>query len=204
MARADATRELRLIIGGAAIVLLALVTNFAVLPFVRRYQSREVALTATRARVRFLSELTSRTADLESAAADAERALSAQSRRVFHARTSTLAASALQTFLQDAADASHLAVTRLEVSPDDSVRADGSTPDGSENNKTADQAEMHIPASMSAYGDIRGVVMLLDFIAAGPRVVSIDRLSLTRNSALVGAADVVQITLSMRAPALPQ
>lgn len=203
MARADATRELRLIIGGAAIVLLALVTNFAVLPFVRRYQSREVALTATRARVRFLSELTSRTADLESAAADAERALSAQSRRVFHARTSTLAASALQTFLQDAADASHLAVTRLEVSPDDSVRADGSTPDGS-GNKTADQAEMHIPASMSAYGDIRGVVMLLDFIAAGPRVVSIDRLSLTRNSALVGAADVVQITLSMRAPALPQ
>ena len=211
MGRPDAVsvRERRVVVAGAAVVGIALLVTYGLLPFAQHWQTRERALDAARARVAYLQELTARTSSLESAAADAERVLSMQSRRVLHARSSTLAASALQTFLQDAADASHLAVTRLEVSPDDSVRADGVNAEVSQQSVgTVTVGTVtgvsRLPAALSAYGDVGGVTALLDFLATGPRVLSIERVSLLRNAALLGAPDVVQITLSLRAPVLPE
>ena len=226
MGRPDAVsvRERRVVVAGAAVVGIALLVTYGLLPFAQHWQTRERALDAARARVAYLQELITRTSSLESAAADAERVLSMQSRRVLHARSSTLAASALQTFLQDAADASHLAVTRLEVSPDDSVRADGVNAEVSQQSvgtatvgtATVGTATVgtvtvgtvtgvtRLPAALSAYGDVGGVAALLDFLATGPRVLSIERVSLLRNAALLGAPDVVQITLSLRAPVLPE
>ncbi len=216
MGRPDAVsvRERRVVVAGAAVVGIALLVTYGLLPFAQHWQTRERALDAARARVAYLQELTARTSSLESAAADAERVLSMQSRRVLHARSSTLAASALQTFLQDAADASHLAVTRLEVSPDDSVRADGVNAEVSQQSVgtvTVGTVTVgtvtgvtRLPAALSAYGDVGGVAALLDFLATGPRVLSIERVSLLRNAALLGAPDVVQITLSLRAPVLPE
>ncbi len=205
MARLDArnAREQRVITGGAVVLALALVVAFAVLPFVRHWRAREVTLNAATSRVTYLLDLAERAGDLELAAANAERTLASQTRRVLHARSSTLAASSLQTFLQDAADASRLAVTRLEVSPDDSVRADGADQDGSTNGMLK-AGVTRLPALLSAYGDISGVATLLDFLASGPRVLSVERVLLVRNSALLGAPDVVQITVTLRAPVLPQ
>lgn len=194
MARPDAvnTRERRVIIAATVLVVAAIVVTYAVLPFARHWQARELALSAAQQRVAYLHTLIGRTATLESAALDGERVLASQTRRVLHARSSTLAANALQTFLQDAADASRLAVTRLEVSPDDSARSEG-----------ASAAVTYVPAAFAAYGDIGGVTTLLDVVAAGPRVMSIERLTLLRNAALLGAPDVVQVTLTLRAPVLP-
>ena len=206
MGRPDAVsvRERRVVVAGAAVVGIALLVTYGLLPFAQHWQTRERALDAARARVAYLQEIIARTSSLESAAADAERVLSMQSRRVLHARSSTLAASALQTFLQDAADASHLAVTRLEVSPDDSVRADGVNAEVSQQSVGTVTGVTRLPAALSAYGDVGGVAALLDFLATGPRVLSIERVSLLRNAALLGAPDVVQITLSLRAPVLPE
>ena len=206
MAPLDArnAREQRVITVGAVVLALALVFAFAILPFVRHWRAREVTLNAATSRVTYLLSLAERADDLELAAANAERTLASQTRRVLHARSSTLAASSLQTFLQDAADASRLAVTRLEVSPDDSVRAGGAVPDESTTNGMLKAGVTRLPALLSAYGDISGVATLLDFLASGPRVLSVERLQLVRNSALLGAPDVVQITLTLRAPVLPQ
>jgi len=199
MARPDAgrARERRIVAGGVVVLAAALLFTYAVVPFTRRWVARESQLDAAQGRVRYLQDLVSRTGALEASAADVERTLSLQPRRVLHARSSTLAASALQTFLQDAADASHLAVMRLEVSPDDSVRAANS--DSSEETVS----RTGLPATLSAYGDIGGVASFLAILATGPRVLTVERLSLLRNSALLGAPDVVQITLTLRAPVLP-
>ena len=189
---AERVRERRVILVGAAVVGAALVFTYGVLPFVRHWQAREAALAAAGERVAYLQDLTDRTSSLEEEAAALERALSAQGRRVLHARSSTLAASALQTFLQDAADASHLVVLRLEVAADDSARV------------TADNAPTQLPATLSAYGDIAGIAAMLDVVASGPRALSVERVSMLRNTALAGAPDVVQLTLTLRAPVLPQ
>jgi Tfp pilus assembly protein PilO len=196
MARPDTARfrETRVIVGGAAVVVAALLITYGLLPFVRQWQVREARIESARARVAFLQDLTQRTTALQSAATALETTLSAENRRVLHARSATLAASALQTFLQDAADASHLVVMRLDVTPDDSAGIGGAT----------QGLLARLPVSMSAYGDVSGVANMLEILASGPRVLLLDRVSLTRNTALAGAPDVVQMTVTLRAPVLPQ
>lgn len=189
---AQARRERMVIAGGLAVVAVALLTVYGALPFARQWRLQSARIEAARARVSYLHELVSRTAVLERAAGRAERHLSTQSRRVVHARSTTLAASAMQGFLQDVTDANRVVVTRLEVASDDS-------------SAMADSVGVsYIPATLTAYGDIVGVTGVLRTMASGPRVVLIDRVALQRNAALAGAADVVQITMKVRAPVLPE
>ncbi len=191
-------RERRVVIGGAIVTALAFLLTYGVKPFVRDWQSRESAIAMERARVAYFETLLARTASLEADAAASERTLSAQARRVLHARSSTLAASATQTYLQDMADASSLVVTRLEVSADDTVGVDTSDA------PRAAAGASHVPVTMSAYGDIAGAAAYLNFLGSGPRVVSLDRLTLQRNAALLGAPDVVQLLITLRVPVLPE
>ena len=206
MARPDAlnARERLVIAGGVATIAVALLFTYAVVPFVRQWREREGALEAAQARVAYLSSLVKRTDALEADATQAERALASQRRRVLHARSSTLAASALQSFLQEAADASHMVVTRLEVSPDDSTSSDGGGSATVRQGTAGMAASSRVPATLSAYGDINGAATLLNTLMTGPRVLLLDRLVLSRNAALAGAPDVVQLTMSLRAPVLPQ
>jgi len=198
-------RERRVIIGGTAVLAVALVLTYAVMPFVRHWREREGAIESARTRVAYLGNLVERTDALEVEATTAERALSSLHRRVLHARSSTLAASALQTFLQEAADASHVVVTRLEVSPDDSSESDGAAgTTAGQGARDSAPAFTRLPATLSAYGDISGAATLLNTLMTGPRVLLLDRLTLSRNAALAGAPDVVQLTMTLRAPVLPQ
>jgi hypothetical protein len=121
-----------------------------------------------------------------------------------------LAASALQSLLQDMADASALAVSRLEVSADDTVAAEtlasgaGASDAGAANEAARPPVGLQIPATISAYGDIHGVARFLDLLGGGPRVLVLERLTVQRNAALLGAPDVVQFTATLRAPVLPE
>lgn len=183
-------RERRVMIGGVAVVALALTATLVVVPFVRQWRDREAEIAATQERVALLERLAARTESLEAEANAAERALAVRSRRVMHARSTTLAASSLQSLLQDMADASPLVVTRLEVSADDSTSTGGAA------------ATARIPATFSAYGDIAGVASFLHHLAVGPRVLVLDRLTVQRNAALLGAPDVVQVTMAIHAPVI--
>lgn len=227
MAHPDRTaqRERRVISVGIGVVVAALALTYAIMPFARHWSAREASIDAAASRVAYLHALVGRTTELEADAASAERALSLTVRRVLRARSSTLAASAVQTLLQEAADASSLVVMRLDVSPDDSValltdapmpatvaNADanpGATADASADASGAaararSASTLSIPATMSAYGDIAGVTHLLGLLATGPRVILVEQLTMVRNSALIGAADVVQVTMSLRVPVVPQ
>jgi hypothetical protein len=170
------------VVGGATVVVVSLLLTYVVVPWARQWIARESALSAARERAAYLTTLIVRTPQLEADAAASESALASAPRRVLHARSAPLGASALQALLQDAADASRVVVTRLEVS------GESSTP--------------MLPATLSVYGDISGVTALLGVLSHGPRVVHVDRVTLLRNSALVGAPDVVQATLQLSAPVL--
>lgn len=193
---ASHARERAVVMGGVIVVALSLLFAYSVVPFAQRWQVRETQLAAVNERVRFLEGLWHRTADLERAADQLESVVATDPQRVIHARSDALAASQVQALLQDAADASHVVVTRLDVTPR-SAADTAMAPD-------MPAVAPSIPASLSGYGDIRGVTDFLTMVSLGPRVLMVDQLTLIRNAALLGAPDVVQFTLTLRAPVLPE
>lgn len=177
-------REARTVAAGALVVAVACLLAFIVFPFARRWQLREVELDTTRAAIADLEQLVRDRRALDSAATATENQLAARGRRVIHARSSTLAASAMQSFLQDASDASRLVVTRLDVAQTEA--SDATT----------------LPATLTAHTDIHGLAELLGHLERGPRVVRVERMTVQMNSALRGAPDMLQLALTLRAPVL--
>lgn len=173
------SREQRTIVWGLAIVVVAVVIMRGVVPFAQQWVAREERLAAVVQRTAQLRALAAQTPQLAQAATIAERELAGAPRRVLHARTSALAASTLQALLQEASDGAGLAVNRVDVSPD---------------------GEDAVTATLAVVGDIHGLAALLATLERGPRVVRIERLAVTQNTALRGAPDVLQVTLGVRAP----
>lgn len=177
-------RERRTVALGGITVTVLLLVSMVLVPFARRWQLREVELRTTRDSIRELRGLVRSAHALDSVSRAADATLSSEGRRVFRARSATLGASALQSFLQDAADASRLVVTRLEVAP------------------SLEPGATYVPATIAAYSDIHGVAELLGHLEHGPRVVNVERMTVQMNSALRGAPDVLQVTLTLRAPVI--
>lgn len=175
------SRERRVVVGGMLVLALSLLVTYGVVPAVTRWRDREVQLDRVRAQVAHLKGLQVHASELEAAAARAEGLLAAGAQRVIHARSSALGASALQTLLQGAADASGLVVDRVDVGPDLTSEGD-------------------LTATLSAYGDIHGLSALLAQLARAPRITAVERLTVQINPALRGAPDVLRVTLGVRAP----
>ncbi len=192
-------RERRVVVSGAVVLVIALFATYAVLPFARKWRDRERELAHVRERVAMLAGLDAARPDLEAGARNAEATLAGRATRLFHARSLTLAASALQSLLQDAADASHLVVTRLDVAPNASANSAGSA-GASPRDSTDAPTVLSLPATLAAYTDVVGLAALLDQLARAPRVVRVEKLTVQQNSALRGAPDMLQITLTIRAP----
>ena len=175
------SRERRVVIGGMLVLALALLTTYSVLPAATHWREREMQLERVRAQVAHLKGMERHASEIESAAAATEARLAGGVRRVIHARSSALGASALQTLLQGAADASGLVVDRVDVGPDLTSEGD-------------------LTATLSAYGDIHGLAALLAQLATAPRIVAVERLTVQINPALRGAPDVLRVTVGIRAP----
>ena len=114
-------RERRVVVTGGLIVTIALGLVYGLLPMVRHFRTRELEIDAIRGRSGLYAGLAARTADIERAADSDERWLAGAPRRVIHAPTAPLAASALQSLLQEAAEGAGMAVSRVEVDPDGST-----------------------------------------------------------------------------------
>jgi Tfp pilus assembly protein PilO len=175
------SRERRVVTGGILVLAVALLTTYGVLPAATQWREREMQFERVRAQVAHLKGMEQQASDIESAAAATEAQLAGGVRRVIHARSSALGASALQTLLQGAADASGLVVDRVDVGPD--LTSEG-----------------YLTATLSAYGDIHGLAALLAQLASAPRIVTVERLTVQINPALRGAPDVLRVTVGVRAP----
>lgn len=214
---ARTARERLVIRAGAIIVTVALLLTYVVLPYTRAWGARELELADARAKLAELASLTGSERALDSAATATEQGLAAGGRRVFRARSTTLAASALQSYLQDASDASGLAVTRLDVAAGDLAAGDAAGENtinagasGGVDDATGaavapgapSRNTRFVPATLSANCDIHGLAALLAQFATGPRVVQVTRMTVQMNSALRGAPDMLQVTLALRAPVI--
>ena len=193
-------RERRTLLVGAAVVAMALIIAYAIVPFALQWRQREAELEGARLRLRELSALVANAPALDSSARAVERSIESGGRRVFRARSMTLAASALQSFLQDASDASNLVVTRLDVAAEGAAEGSSIQSPGGVADSISTFGVTSIPATLSAHCDIAGLARLLAQFASGPRVVHVERMTVQQNSALRGAPDMLQITLSVRAP----
>lgn len=195
-------RQQRVIVGGGGVVVLVLFVVFAGLPFARHWQAREATLRGARARVSYLESLANRTDELSRNATSAEQQLQRLPQRALHARSEPLAASMLQTRLQEAASANGLLVTRLEVTNTVTAQPNRLNAQPSGTAPVAKPSIFSVPATIAAYGDIVGVVGFMNWLSSGPQVIQFDRITLQRNSALLGAADVVQFSFDVRAPVI--
>lgn len=200
-------RERRVIVGGAAVVVFSLLITYVLLPFAREWSAREAELSSLHTEADSLAALIADAPQIERAASDEETVLASSARRVLHARSAPLAASALQSLLQDAADASRLVVTRLDVAQEfagtvgKSPMPRGAPRVGASGLITQSAGTREsLPATLAAYCDVVGLADFLDHLARSPRVVVVDRLTVQQNSALRGAADMLQITVGVRAP----
>ncbi len=173
-------RERRTIVWGIVVALIAVVVMKGVVPFVQQWRAREVQLESVLERTAQLRALAAQTPMLAQNATIAERELAGSPRRALHARTLSLAASGLQALLQEASDGAGLVVNRVEALADSS--SDG------------------VSATLSVTGDIHGLAALLATLEHGPRVLSVEKMSVTQNTALRGAPDVLQLSFTVRAP----
>lgn len=176
-------RERRTIAIGGAVLAVAFLFVTVVLPTMQRWRDREALIGALRRqRAQLVTLGTQRTA-LEAAARARASSAEALPVRLVRGRTPALAASALQSLLQDYASASRVSVTRLDVaSVADSAGATAPS----------------IPATVSAVSDVYGLAEFLARIEHGNRLLAITELSVTPNSALRG--ELLQLSVSLRAP----
>lgn len=177
-------RQRRTVVIGAWIVAVALLLAFGVLPQVRQWSAREAQIRSAQLQLESLINTVEGQPQLDSMIRLQEQTLASQPRRVLRSRSRALAASALQSLVQELADASNVTVTRLDVA---NLESSGD-----------------LPITLAANGDIYGLAILLQQIRSARYVVIVDKLTSQNNSALRGAPDVLQITLSLHAPVIVQ
>lgn len=169
-------RERRTVAIGATVAAVALFIAFAVVPAVRRWSDREVAIGTARDRVARLASLASAQDKLVAASL----VMPADDRlRALRGRTGALAGSELQALLQEQARLSRVSVERLEVS------------------EVADTAS-RVAASLSATTDVYGVADLLGRLHASPVLLAVEELQVSSNPVLRG--NLLQVALTVRAP----
>ena len=172
---------------GAGVAAVGLVTAFVLVPFGKRVSGREAAIEAQRVRIGRLASLVSRQQELQQAVGERNSELAAWGVRVSGGRSPALAAAALQSLVQGYARASRLSVTRLDVAGDvDSTSA----------------AWPHLPVTVSASGDVYGLVEMLSRLHGGPLLIEVREMTVSPNAALRG--DLLQVSLVLRSPWLPE
>ena len=180
---AQATARPRSYAGVVWLVVLTLLM-IALVPQAREWRTRETRITAAQGQLQKLANIVQNQTALDSIIQQHERELERRPQRVLRARSRALAASALQSMVQEMAEASNVTVTRLDVA--NSINSGD------------------LPITLSANGDIFGLAELLRQFRAARYTVVIDKLQAQNNSALRGAPDVLQIALSLHAPVIVQ
>ena len=173
-------RERRTIALGVLVSAVALIVAYGAVPFIRRWRAREDVVATRAEQLARLRGLAGSESALRAAVLGRTADLEAGPSRLLTGRTPAVAAASLQAALQRYADESQLQVSRLDV-------AGAPVPGGT---------LPRLPATLSAVGDVYGVVELLDRVQRGPLALEITELTVRPNPALRG--DLVQITVALQ------
>lgn len=171
---------------GAVIALaVAVVVGIGILrPFVQRWNAREAKLAEAQTKLADLTGVVANRVLADSVGNQREALLAQFPQRVLRAKSRALAASALQSLMIELAESSNVTVNRLDVA--------------------ALETSGDLPFELSANGDILGLTDLLQRIRTARYIVSVREMTVQNTSALRGAPDVLQVTLSLDAPVIVQ
>ncbi|MGV3711301.1 MAG: GspMb/PilO family protein [Gemmatimonas sp.] len=199
VAERSGTASARVTVSRTSSVRIASIIGLGVLavvliPQARAWGERESLISAARARLDSLSLATAQQPGLEATVQLRETELSALPQRILRSRSRALAASALQSLVQEMAESSNVTVTRLDVAGDVASEI--------ANSASGRPSAGDVPITLTANGDIYGLTELLRQIQTGRFVIVVDKLQTQNNSALRGAPDVLQIALSLHAPVI--
>jgi hypothetical protein len=185
-------RERRALSLAAAVLALALLLAYGVLPFARRWSAREAVIATRSAQLARVRGLIASESTLAGAVRDRESRLGVSGPRPIEARTPALAAAGLETALQAAALSSGVQLQQLEV-------AEQGAPGRDEANGGAGDALPAVSATLVALGDVHGLAALLDALRRGSVLLEVTTFSAQATPGPRGEA-LLQLTVGVRAP----
>jgi general secretion pathway protein M len=155
-------RERRVVVGGAIVSAVLLVTVWLVVPFAQHWSARDAALTAARDRWTRLATLVGSTDRLKQTLDGTRRTTAADNEQLLAGATPALAASTLQSLVQRDAGESSVQLERVDVAGE----------------PTADRPGLlAIPVQLSARGDVYGLVDFLARLEHGGPLLVVDELT---------------------------
>lgn len=181
-------RERRVIVAGAVISALALITVYGIQPFARRWSEREAAIAAKAEQAARLEALVGARDRLAASVAELRRARDRESARLLSGSTPALAASNLQTLIRGYAERSRVSLQRVDVDRDFEAEESGLVPIG---------------LQLSARGDIYGLVDLLFYLQNGEKLLMIEDLRV-QTPFRRGADALLNWTIQLRGFHLPE
>lgn len=164
-------------IAAGVVVFLALV----LIPFARRWDDRREAIEANRDRVQRYAALLRGEKGLRLEVAARRR--SPLAGRLLSGMTPAVAASNLQSLLQEYARSSGITPDRVDVVGEA---------------KVSDEGLAGVPVQLTAHGDIHGLVALLQRIDGGEKLLLVDELTVARGVTRADSVDVLSFTLRLR------
>lgn len=160
------SRERRVLVAGAVASVLIVFGALVVAPFVRHWQGREEAIAAKAEQLARLEALAASEEMLQRSATELRDALGRRDQKLLAGSTVALAGSALQSLVRSYGERSRVSILRLD--PAGSVGPDGEGEGG------VDVAP--IALSLTAEGDIYGLVDLLYYLQNGETLLVVDEL----------------------------
>ena len=174
-------RERRIVLGGAAVSVVAVVLAWGVLPFLETWQQREAALTTKKERIARLSALVAAEGSIRARLEAGRRRARGDEAALLDGGTAALAASELQVLLRRYADASPARLSRVDV-----LAAADTTVAGF----------AAVPVRLTAESDVRGLTAFLRRIQEGRPLLRFDQLQVSGGRLLDDGRQV--LTLSGR------
>jgi hypothetical protein len=166
---------------GIAIPVVGILLAVTIAPIARRWNDREDQIAAETERLARLRGLVANEAQLDEAVRTRGTTVETGPQRLLTGRTPAVAASVLQSTLQDFANQSRVTISRLDVAGAPETGASGLP---------------MLPANISAIGDLYGITELLSRIQHGPLLLEITDLTVRPNSALKG--ELLQLSVTLR------
>lgn len=161
------SRERRVVIAGAVASVLIVFGALVVAPFVRHWRGREDSIAAKAEQLARLEALAASEDMLQRSAVELRDALGRRDQSLLEGSTVALAGSALQSLVRSYGERSRVSILRLD--PAGSAGRDGEDGTGS-----VDVAP--IALSLTAEGDIYGLVDLLYYLQNGETLLVVDEL----------------------------
>lgn len=193
-------RERRVIAAGAAVSAVALGATFVVLPLATRWSTREAAIEAKREQLARLDELIRREEAIQRSVESRRQARRGHTLRLLTGATPDVAASSLQELIQRYATESDVNLDRFDA---ERARGMSGEEEGAARPRVRGDSLANvetIPVSMSAQGDVHGLVALLQRVQYGEKLLLIDDLRVSSFAAPEDGRQLLRWSLRLRAP----